>query len=79
MQLSLQLAGQTNNSPVRNNDEVAVSAQLQSGAVPQELMATVRDVEKVFLDTTGKYDKDRVYCMVPFIWNPKIYDVSELS
>jgi len=26
-----------------------------------------------------KYDNDRVYCMVPFIWNKDIYDVSEFT
>ena len=25
----------------------------------------------------GKYRHDRVYCMVPFIWNKEIYDVSK--
>ena len=29
------------------------------------------------VDYDGKYAKDRVYCMIPFIWNPKIYDVSK--
>lgn len=29
------------------------------------------------VDYDGKYAKDRVYCMVPFIWNKGIYDVSK--
>jgi hypothetical protein len=45
--------------------------------VPKELKATVQITETDFLDTSGKYEKDRVYCMIPFIWNPKIYDASE--
>lgn len=28
---------------------------------------------------TQKYANDRVYCMIPFIWNREIYDVSKYS
>jgi len=46
--------------------------------VPTVLRSEEYDVStRVFLDNSGKYDKDRVYCMIPFIWNKEIYDVSE--
>lgn len=31
----------------------------------------------VTMGKSGKYDNHRVYCMIPFIWNKEIYDVSE--
>ena len=34
------------------------------------------DISSV-VDSIGKYAKDRVYCMVPFIWNKEIYDISK--
>jgi hypothetical protein len=75
LQLSLQLAGsaQNNIGPQFQNNNAAGP----SSVVPDELKASVHMTEKELLDNSGKYDKDRVYCMIPFIWNPKIYDVSE--
>lgn len=79
LQLSLQLANTSPNNavspPEKNTDEG--SSKLL--AVPDELKASVQIREKEFLDTSGKYNNDRVYCMVPFIWNPKIYDASEFQ
>jgi hypothetical protein len=76
LQLSIQLARSSPNNvnvgPQLQNNNAAASS-----LVPDELKASVHITEKELLDKSGKYDKDRVYCMIPFIWNPKIYDVSK--
>lgn len=81
LQLSVQLSqshGSSQTSQDRSPPPLSNNAQPQSLAdVPDELKATVHIKNKEFLDNSGKYAKDRVYCMVPFIWNPKIYDVSK--
>ena len=82
LQLSLQLSNSVpkdaSSAPRPLQKQVALkgsSSVVQT--VPDELKASVHITEKEFLDTSGKYDKDRVYCMIPFIWNPKIYDASK--
>lgn len=45
------------------------NATLAAAVKPDETVSSV--------DSTGKYAKDRVYCMVPFIWNKEIYDISK--
>ena len=64
----LKVTSETNDKVVQEPSQEIVS---------KELKATVQITETDFLDTSGKYEKDRVYCMIPFIWNPKIYDASE--
>eukprot|EP00956_Cyclotella_meneghiniana_P012176 scaffold17278_cov57-Cyclotella_meneghiniana.AAC.1 len=81
VQLSVQLS-QSHGSSETSQDQSApplnINAQPRKLAlVPEELKATVHIKDKEFLDNSGKYAKDRVYCMVPFIWNPKIYDASK--
>ncbi|KAL7485489.1 hypothetical protein ACHAW6_011098 [Cyclotella cf. meneghiniana] len=76
VQLSLQLSQSSQSQPGRESS----SADHQAGqsveeVVPAALRSEEYDVStRVFLDNSGKYDKDRVYCMIPFIWNAKIYD-----
>ena len=87
----LKVASQTNDKVVQEPSQEVVAKELKVASqtndkvvqepsqevVAKELKATVQITETDFLDTSGKYEKDRVYCMIPFIWNPKIYDASE--
>jgi hypothetical protein len=50
-------------------NETSISAKSNASFAVGEVSPSV--------DTTGKYANDRVYCMVPFIWNKEIYEVSE--
>jgi hypothetical protein len=48
---------------------------------PTKTFVGVDDAQSVLAKSsagvTANYDKDRVYCMIPFIWNQEIYDVSK--
>jgi hypothetical protein len=79
VQLSLQLVHSSQFQPDRESPQVDNQTERSvEQVVPTVLRSEEYDVStRVFLDNSGKYDKDRVYCMIPFIWNVKIYDVSE--
>lgn len=75
LRLSLQLAHSTHDQrPIDEPPNKAAPPISKALAVE---VGSSWNGQRVFLDNSGKYANDRVYCMVPFIWNKGIYDVSE--
>lgn len=65
--LSLENNGATKVSEASNATSAAGSKSDTQRSIPRD----------VSVGSSSKYANDRVYCMVPFIWNKEIYDVSK--
>lgn len=69
-----------NNDALVENKNVADSRSIRTGAKNRVPIEHANAIEPLLPypngpKTDAKYAKDRVYCMIPFIWNKEIYDI----